>query len=83
MLDQLIRCQVLWDVAHLDIEERVEVWDDDVFVLHLAPHVLDGVDGRLVIGLRAAAEGQFLHPQAAHLEERVEHQPRQLDRFNL
>lgn len=82
-LDQLIRCQVLWDAAHLNVEERVEVGDDDVFVLHLAPHVLDGVDGRLVIGLRAAAEGQLLHPHNAHLKERVEHQPRQLDRFYL
>lgn len=69
--------------THLDVKERVEIGDNDVLVLHLAPHVLDGVDGRLVVRLRAAAEGQLLHPHAAHLEEGVEDQPRQLDRFYL
>lgn len=69
--------------THLDIKERVEIGDNDVFVLHLAPHVLDGVDGSLVVRLWAAAEGQFLHPQAAHLKKGVEHQPCQFDRFYL
>lgn len=67
--------------THLDIKECVEIGDNDVFVLHLAPHVLDGVDGRLVVRLWAATEGQFLHPQAAYLKEGVEHQPRQFDCF--
>lgn len=69
--------------THLDVKECVEIRDDDVFVLHLAPHVLDGVDGRLVVRLWAAVEGQLLHPQAAHLKEGVEHQPCQFDRFYL
>lgn len=68
---------------YLDVEKRVEVGYDDMLVLHLTPHVLDGVDGRLVVWLRAAAEGQLFHPEAAHLKERVEHQPGQLDRFYL
>lgn len=54
--------------THLDVKECVEIRDNDVFVLHLAPHVLDGVDRRLIVRLRAAAEGQLLHPQAAHLK---------------
>lgn len=69
--------------THLDVKERVEIGDNNVFVFHLAPHVLDGVDGRLIVRLRAAAEGQLLHPQAAHLKEGVEHQPCQFDRFYL
>lgn len=69
--------------VYLKVEERVEVGDDDVLVLHLPPHVLDGVDGRLVVRLRSAVEGQLLHPQAARLKESVEHQPGQLHRLQL
>lgn len=68
---------------YLDIEEGVEVGDDDVLVLHLAPHVLDGVDGRFVVRLWATAKGQLLQPEAAHLEERVEHQPGELHGLQL
>lgn len=50
-----------------------------MLVLHLAPHVLDGVDGRFVVRLWAAAVRQLLHPEAAHVEQRVEHQPGQFD----
>lgn len=49
-----------------------------MFVLHLAPHVLDGVYGGFIVGQRTATEGKLLHPQAAHLKESVEHQPGQL-----
>lgn len=68
---------------YLNIEECVEVWDDDMLVLHLAPHVLDGVDGRLVIRLRTAAEGQLLQPEAARLKQPIKHQPGQLHRLHL
>lgn len=63
---------------YLKIEECVEVRDDDVFVLHLPPHVLDGVDRCFIVWLWSAAEGQLFHPQAADLKEPVEHQPGQL-----
>lgn len=69
--------------SYLNVEQRVEVGDDDVLVLHLAPHVLDGVDGGFVVRLRATAEGQLLQPQAAGLEESVEDQAGQLHRLQL
>ena len=69
--------------ADLDVEEGVEVGDDDMLVLHLAPHVLDGVDGGLVVGRGAAAVREVLHPRVAHLKQPVEHQPRQLHRVHL
>lgn len=68
---------------YLNIEERVEVGDDDVLVLHLPPHVFDGVDRCFIVRLRSAVEGQLLHPQAAHFKESVEHQPGQLHRLQL
>lgn len=71
------------DNIYLDVEERVEVWDDDVFVLHLAPHVLDGVDGRFVVRLWTAAERQLLLPEAARLKEFVKHQPGQRHRLHF
>lgn len=49
-----------------------------MFVLHLPPHVLDGVDRCFIVWLWSAAEGQLFHPQAADLKEPVEHQPGQL-----
>lgn len=59
---------------YLDVEERVEVWDDDVFVLHLAPHVLDGVNGRFIVRQRTAVEGELLQPEAAHLKQYIKHE---------
>lgn len=68
---------------YLDIEECVEVGDDDVFVLHLASHVLDGVDGCFVVWLRAAAERQLLLPEAAGLIQSVKDHPGQLHSLHL
>lgn len=69
--------------VYLHVEECVEVGDDDVLVLHLAPHVLDGVDGSFIVRLWAAAERQLLQPEAAHLKQSVKHQPGQLHRLYL
>lgn len=69
--------------VYLNIEECVEVRDDDMLVLHLAPHVLDGMDRRFVVGLWTTAEGKLLQPEAAHLKESVKNQPGQLYRFDL
>lgn len=71
------------DNIYLDVEERVEIGDDNVFVLHLAPHVLDGVDGRFVVRLWTAAERQLLLPEAASLKQSVEHQPGQRHRLHF
>ena len=69
----------LWLIRiYLNVEECVEVRDDDMLVLHLAPHVLDGVDGSFVVWLWAAVEGQLLQPEAAHLEQSIKHQPGQI-----
>lgn len=68
---------------YLNIEECVEVRDDDVLVLHLAPHVLDGVDGRLIIWLWTTAEGELLQPEAARLKQSIKHQPGQLHRLHF
>lgn len=54
-----------------------------MLVLHLAPHVLDGVDGRLIIWLWTAAEGELLQPEAARLKQSIKHQPGQLHRLHL
>lgn len=58
----------------LQVEEHVEVRDDDVPVLHLAPHVLDGVDGGLVVSLRAASWGKPLQPHTARLTQLIKDQ---------
>lgn len=58
----------------LQVEEHVEVRDDDVPVLHLAPHVLDGVDGGLVVSLRAASWGKPLQPHTACLTQLIKDQ---------
>lgn len=69
--------------SYLKVEECVEVRDDDVLILHLAPHVLDGVNGGFVVWLWTAAERQLLHPEAAHLKQSVKHQPGELHRLHL
>ncbi len=68
---------------YLNVKECVEVGDDDMLVLHLAPHVLDGVDGSFVVRLWTAVERQLLQPHAAHLKQSVEHEPGQLHRLQL
>lgn len=72
---------VIW--IHLDLEECVKVGDDDMLVLHLAPHVFDGVDRSFIVWLWTAVEGKLLQPEAAHLKESVKHQPGQLHRLDL
>jgi hypothetical protein len=69
--------------AYLYVEESVEVGDDDMFVLHLAAHVFDGVDGSLVVGLRAAAVREVFQPQAACFTQFVENEPGKCHRLNL
>jgi hypothetical protein len=69
--------------AYLYVEEGVEVGNDDVFVLHLAAHVFDGVDGGLVVGLRAAAVREVFQPQAACFTQLIEDEPGKGHRLNL
>lgn len=64
-------------VCYLEMEERVEVGDDDVPVLHLAAHVLDSMDGGLVVGLRAASLWETLQPHAACLAQLIKDQASQ------
>ena len=83
VLDKRLQGVLCVAAADLDVEEGVEVRDDDVLVLHLAAHVLDGVDGGLVVGRGPAAVREVLHPRVAHLKQPVEHQPGQLHGVEL
>lgn len=70
-------------VCYLQVEKCVKVRDDDVSVFHFAPHVFNGVDGRLVVGLRAASRRETLQPHAACLTQLIKHQTSQLHRLDL
>lgn len=69
--------------AHLEVEEHVEVRDADVLVLHLPAHVLDGVDGGLVVAVGLGLQGEILHPVAADLVQFAVNQTGQLHRLDL
>lgn len=40
-----------------------------MLVFHFPPHILDGVDGRLIVAVWLRLEGEFFHPVAADLME--------------
>lgn len=54
---------------YLKVEEHVEVWNADMLVFHFPPHILDGMDGRLIIAVWLRLEWEFFHPVAADLME--------------
>lgn len=58
---------------YLKVEEHVEVWDADVLVFHLPAHVLDGVDGCLVVAVGLRLQRKVFHPVAADLVQFAEH----------
>lgn len=58
---------------YLKVEEHVEVWDADVLVFHLPAHILDGVDGRLVVAVGLRLEWKVFHPVAADLVQFAKH----------
>lgn len=69
--------------VYLQVEERVKVRDDDMPVFHLAPHVFNGVDGGLVVGLRAASRWETLQPHAARLTQLIKDQTSQFHCLDL
>lgn len=68
---------------YLNVEEGVEVWNADVFVFHLAAHVLNGMNGCFVVTVGLWLEGKVLYPAAANLMEFAEHCTSQLHCFYL
>lgn len=53
--------------SYLKVEEHVEIWDADVLVFHLPAHILDGMDGCLVVTVGLWLEWKVFHPVAADL----------------
>lgn len=69
--------------SYLQVEERVKVGYDDVPVFHLAAHVFNGMDGGLVVGLRAASRREALQPHATCLTQLIEDQTSQFHCLDL
>lgn len=69
--------------SYLQVEERVKVGYDDVPVFHLAAHVFNGMDGGLVVGLRAASRRETLQPHATCLTQLIEDQTSQFHCLDL
>lgn len=58
--------------THRETEELVELGEQDVAILHLAPRVADGMDGHQQEAPQGPQRWQLLLPLGAHVPQLVE-----------